>query len=203
MKLMFSKPRSTIPPHKNIFMMNVANNNPFIKKPEQHYYQPQPIQEVNEAPSTKKMKWGEPVWFFFHTLAEKVKPESFLIIRMELLHLISDICKNLPCPTCSQHATDYLASTNFNIIQTKDQLIDFFYTFHNSVNQRKGVALFPRELLREKYSRANISNIINHFLFHFIDKSHSIRMIADDFHRHRLVQELKRWLSNNLHHFQQ
>ena len=121
---------------------------------------------------------------------------------MELLHLITGICRNLPCPTCSEHASTYLVNTNINAIQTKEQLIEFFFTFHNEVNKRKGFAQFPRELLREKYSKANTMNIINHFLVNLLDKSYSIRMIAEDFHRKRLVEEIKQWLRNNLQHFQ-
>jgi hypothetical protein len=162
----------------------------------------QTIQEVPQDPTKKKMKWGEPVWFFFHTIAEKVKPESFSIIRMELLQLVTNICRNLPCPTCSEHATKYLENTNINTVKTKEQFIEFFYTFHNEVNKRKGLAQFPRELLQEKYSKANTLNIINHFLVNLLDKSYSIRMIADDFHRKRLVEDIKKWLSSNLQHFQ-
>ena len=81
-------------------------------------------------------------------------------------------------------------------------MIDFFYTFHNEVNKRKGFAQFPRENLRDKYSKANTLNIINYFLIHLLDKSYSIRMIADDFHRKRLVEDIKKWLGSNLHHFQ-
>lgn len=206
MNLMFSKPRSTLPPsirQDNISMMNVVNMNRFARQSQNPPKQQiQTIQEVPQEPQKKKMKWGQPVWFFFHTMAEKVKPESFAIIRMELLQLVTSICKNLPCPTCSQHAVTYLANTNINTIQTKDQLIDFFYTFHNDVNKRKGLAQFPRELLQEKYSKANTLNIINHFLVNLLDKSYSIRMIADDFHRKRLVEDIKKWLNNNLQHFQ-
>ena len=206
MNLMFSKPRSTLPPsirQNNISMMNVVNMTRFARQSQQPSKQQiQTIQEVPEEPQKKKMKWGQPVWFFFHTIAEKVKPESFAIIRMELFQLVTSICKNLPCPTCSQHAATYLANTNINTIQTKDQLIDFFYTFHNDVNKRKGFSQFPRELLQEKYSKANTLNIVNHFLVNLLDKSYSIRMIADDFHRKRLVGDIKKWLGNNLNHFQ-
>lgn len=206
MNLMFSKPRSTLPPsirQDNISMMNVVNMNRFARQSQNPPKQQiQTIQELPQEPQKKKMKWGQPVWFFFHTMAEKVKPESFAIIRMELLQLVTSICKNLPCPTCSQHAVTYLVNTNINTIQTKDQLIDFFYTFHNDVNKRKGLAQFPRELLQEKYSKANTLNIINHFLVNLLDKSYSIRMIADDFHRKRLVEDIKKWLNNNLQHFQ-
>lgn len=204
MNLMFSKPRSTLPPsvkQNNIFMMNVFEMKRVtnqIKAPNQTT---QTITEVPQEPAKKKMKWGEPVWFFFHTMAEKVKPQSFTIVRAELLKLITSICSNLPCPTCSQHATTYLANTNINVIQTKEQLIEFLFTFHNEVNKRKGVSLFPRELLHEKYSKANTLNIINYFLVNMLDKSYSIRMIAEDFHRKRLVEEIKGWLNANLQYF--
>ena len=161
---MFSKPRATLPSfmrNDNISMMNVISMNRISRQFNQTPTQPiQTIKEVPEEPSKKKMKWGEPVWFFLHTMAEKVKPERFAIIRVELLQLITSICVNLPCPMCSKHAATYLANTNINLIQTKEQLIEFFYTFHNEVNKRKGVAQFPRELLREKYTRANTINII-------------------------------------------
>uniref|UniRef100_A0A6C0HI20 thiol oxidase n=1 Tax=viral metagenome TaxID=1070528 RepID=A0A6C0HI20_9ZZZZ len=203
---MFSKPRSTLPPSirsDNISMMNILSLSR-MQRNAQSTFTPAPVQtikEIPEDPSKKKMKWGEPIWFFFHTIAEKVKPESFSSIRMELLQIITNICKNLPCPYCSQHAITYLANTNINNIQTKEQLIEFFYTFHNEVNQRKGFDLFPRELLHDKYSKANTVNIINYFLIHLLDKSYSIRMIADDFHRKRLVEHIKKWLINNLQHF--
>ena len=206
MNLMFSKPRSTLPPsvrQDNISMMSILSMNRLARPIQKINKQPvQTIQEVPEEPQKKKMKWGEPVWFFFHTIAEKVKPESFSIIRMELLQLVTSICRNLPCPTCSEHATKYLENTNINTVKTKEQLIEFFYTFHNEVNKRKGFAQFPRELLQEKYSKANTLNIINHFLVNLLDKSYSIRMIADDFHRKRLVDDIKKWLAANFQHFQ-
>jgi hypothetical protein len=207
MNIMFSNPRATLPPtvrSNNISMINIIRLKKIIRN-EQQIPNPNPaqsIQEVPVEPSAKKMKWGEPIWFFFHTIAEKVKPESFPIIRMQLFQIITSICRNLPCPICSQHAVTYLANTNINTIQTKEQLIDFFYTFHNEVNKRKGFAQFPRENLRDKYSKANTLNIINYFLIHLLDKSHSIRMIADDFHRKRLVEDIKKWLGSNLQHFQ-
>jgi len=207
MNIMFSNPRATLPPSirsKNISMSNIFTLNKLIRHTPQ-IPKPNPvqsIQEVSSEPGTKKMKWGEPIWFFFHTIAEKVKSDSFPIIRMELFQMITSICRNLPCPICSQHAVTYLANTNINIIKTKEHLIDFFYTFHNEVNKRKGFAQFPRENLRDKYSKANTLNIINYFLIHLLDKSYSIRMIADDFHRKRLVEDIKKWLGSNLHHFQ-
>jgi hypothetical protein len=33
------------------------------------------------GPPTGKLRWGPPVWNLFHTLAEKVKPEYFPIVK--------------------------------------------------------------------------------------------------------------------------
>jgi hypothetical protein len=112
-------------------------------------------------PSKKKMKWGEPTWFLFHTLAEKIKPEYFTAIKKELLNVIYSICANLPCPTCATHAISYMKEVNFDAISTKDHLRIMLFRFHNEVNVRKNVPEFPYEKLAEKYSSANTVNIIH------------------------------------------
>ena len=39
--------------------------------------------------------WGPCTWYLFHTLAEKVKEESFPLIKDSLISLIIRICSNL------------------------------------------------------------------------------------------------------------
>jgi hypothetical protein len=149
----------------------------------------------------KKMKWGEPTWFLFHTLAEKVKDEYFQSIRYELLNTIVIICKNLPCPDCANHASEYMKKVDFNSIRTKQDLKLMLFQFHNVVNQKKQFPLFSINDLDSKYSNANLVNIIQTFMFHFQDKSHSIRMIANDLYRSRIADQLKLWFNNNIQHF--
>jgi hypothetical protein len=149
-------------------------------------------------PSKKPMKWGEPTWFLFHTLAEKVKPEFFPEIQKELLNLIYTICSNLPCPNCAKHATQFLNGINFNTITTKDALRFMLHRFHNEVNRRKGLPDFPLDQLTSKYSAANTINIIHYFMPFFDDKHKSIRMIADDMHRMRVALQLKSWFNKNI-----
>lgn len=146
----------------------------------------------------KKMKWGEPTWILFHTLAEKVKPEYFQEIRMDMLNIIYTICSNLPCPDCAKHATMHLNSINFNNIRTQDDLRIMLYQFHNLVNKRKGIPEFPFDQLAPKYSSANTVNIIHYFMPFFEDKHASIRMIADDMHRSRIALQLKSWFNKNI-----
>jgi len=160
------------------------------------------VSNTEVEPKKKKMKWGEPTWFFLHTIAEKVKVEKFSEIRLELLKNINNICRNLPCPDCSNHAAKYLDSSNFNLIRTKQDLIDFMYNFHNEINKRKGYPIFPYEELSSKYSQANTMSIIQYFLIHFLDKPITVRMISNDFYRRRLTENLKTWLSNKLDYFE-
>jgi len=167
---------------------------------------PQHIKQVTQyvAPKEiepKKMAWGEPIWFLFHTLAEKVKQDHFSIVRKELLDTIYSICRSLPCPTCAEHASSYLNGINFNTLRTKEELKQMLFDFHNEVNAKKGFPLFLRSDLDEKYSKANTLNIIQHFMIQFKNKHKSIRMIANDFYRSNLIVVLKAWFNENIQHF--
>jgi hypothetical protein len=159
----------------------------------------QPV--VADTTKPKKMKWGEPTWYLFHALAEKVKEERFSSIRGELLNTIYVICKNLPCPLCANHATQYMNAINFNTIKTKQDLIDLLWKFHNEVNKKKNFPIFPREQVSEKYSRANLINIIQLFMFHFKDKHASLRMIADDMYRQQISTKMQDWFRQNIQSF--
>ena len=162
------------------------------------------VQNEVEAPNTntsKKMKWGEPTWFFLHCLAEKVKEEEFPFIRVELLNLIYTICANLPCPDCANHASEYLKGINYKMIQTKEQLKNVLFSFHNMVNAKKNMSIFPREQLESKYRNMLFIPTIYIFMEHFQDKHKSIRMISNDFHRARISEQMKVWLNDNIKKF--
>ena len=161
------------------------------KKPEP------PVEETEK----KRMIWGPAVWFLFHTLAEKVREEIFSSIRVELLNNIYSISVNLPCPICATHAKEYLDKINFNRIQTKEDLKNMLFQFHNDVNKRKNIPLFPRDELDEKYSKAVTVNIIHNFMHHFQDKYRSQKLIANDLLRRRVVNILKDWFSRNISNF--
>jgi hypothetical protein len=156
---------------------------------------------IVSKPEPKKMKWGEPTWFLFHTLAYKIKDEYFQNLRVELLDMIYSICANLPCPMCAGHAVEYLKSINFTMVRTKQDLINMLYKFHNEVNKRKGFAIFPYEELEPKYSSAVTKNIIFNFIIHYQDKHKSIHMISNDMFRARHVIILKQWFNTNFKYF--
>jgi hypothetical protein len=118
------------------------------------------------------------------------------------LNQIYAICINLPCPDCANHAKIYLDGINFNTIQTKYDLKWFLWSFHNSVNQRKGYPIFPFDDLDVKYSVAITKNIIQNFMVHFSDRNRSIKLLPTDLHRQRLCVTLKTWFNANIARFE-
>jgi hypothetical protein len=198
--MMFSNSRSYSRNNPQYSSMNFVNSQTSLYRPANVNFNT-PVHVETTPPPPKKMKWGEPTWFFLHTMAQKIKPEYFQQVRQGLLYQINSICRNLPCPDCAGHAAQYLDKSNFNRIQSKEELITFLYNFHNVINKKKGFQIFPKEDLYDKYSKANTINIVNNFLFHYSDKSKSIRMISNDMFRTRVVSDLKVWMNNNLQYF--
>ena len=150
----------------------------------------------------KKVVWGSAVWYALHTISVKIKEEEFARVRSELLEFINLICTNLPCPDCSSHAKTYLEKINFKTILTKEDLKKMLHQFHNSVNARKGYALFPYEKVDEMYSLANTVAILHNFILHFQDRKYrSIKLLATDLNRALLTNELKKWFKQNISAF--
>ena len=159
-----------------------------------------PLPEVRPQDELPKMKWGRPIWTFFHVMAQKVKPEYFNLVIKEFLRFVSLICSTLPCPICSTHATEYMRSINFNNIRTKDDLINLFFTFHNVVNQRKGYPVLQKDQI-PNYESANTVAVLKDFMHAFEDKSRSMKLIADDLARGRIASQLKFWINENIKYF--
>lgn len=167
----------------------------------QRAIQPEPPKPVVSPPEKKTMTWGEPTWFFFHTLAEKVKPDKFPKIKRDLVNIVRMICNNLPCPICAEHATAFMNKVNFNAINTRDNLKMLFFRFHNEVNMRKGYSLFTEDELNEKYPTAITNNIFGNFVQAFEKKNGSMKLMADNLHRGRVMVVIKQWLVENRQYF--
>jgi hypothetical protein len=154
-------------------------------------------EKVSIIQDGKKIKWGEPFWFLFHVLAEKVKESEFPRIRAGLLNLVFTICSNLPCPECTSHAVQYLNGINFNNILTKEDFKQMMYSFHNSVNVRKNYPIFPKEGLN-KYSYGNVIPIIENFMRYFLVNHKNFHLLADDIQRRRISQGVNSWFRDNI-----
>ena len=89
----------------------------------------QPVSSVVPATADKKQLWGKHIWLFIHGLLEKLKDSSFYIVKEGLIYHLKSICGNLPCPDCSNHANQYLNKMDMNKIQSKRDLVLYFFTF--------------------------------------------------------------------------
>ena len=145
----------------------------------------------------KKKVWGNATWLVFHTLAEKLKPEHTSEIA-SLFSIIVTICSNLPCPECLQHAKLAMQRVNKErITASKENLIEFLWMFHNTVNKRTKLPEFPRESL-EIYKKANTRNVIIHFINIMSENSRNEKAMLDSFHRQRFIKTFKDYISANI-----
>lgn len=181
-----------IPINRNIQSNTNVNINQYIRHPSV---------VVNDDTKKPKMLWGKPTWYLLHMMAEKIQESRFQEIRQEFLNIIFLICSNLPCPTCAVHAKQYLERVKYQWIYTKEQLKQMLFIFHNDVNSRKGYAHFMDKDLDNLYSKSNPPVIIQNFINEFNRKNKSVRLLADDMNRQRIIDTLKVWFNKNITFF--
>ncbi len=141
--------------------------------------------------------WGPPVWALLHTLAEKLN-ESHIqhrVIKGDLFKFIKRICAFLPCPECSKDATLFLNRVKPSDIQTKQQLINMLYLFHNHVNVKKRKGLFNYENLNQ-YKTQNIIYVLNNFANAY-NTNGNMKLLSDSFQRKRILSDFKNWILTN------
>lgn len=143
--------------------------------------------------------WGPPIWTFFHTLAEKVNDDSFHKIKFSLFFFIKRICNFLPCPECSQHASQFLGRINVNAIQNKNQFKQMLCLFHNTVNKRRNKQKFAFENTI-KYKYCNVGIAFNNFIKVYNTKG-NMNLLTESFQRNLLINDLRKWLINNNKYF--
>jgi hypothetical protein len=145
----------------------------------------------------KKKDWGNAVWFLFHTLAEKIKPEHTEELIVIVSH-ITNICNNLPCPDCKTHASRVMVQVNKKeIASSKEALIDFLWRFHNDVNKRTKTELYPKEAL-EKYKTANTANVIKNFIQIMSKTSNNQKTMLNSFHRDLYIKKFIEYINKNI-----
>jgi hypothetical protein len=139
--------------------------------------------------------WGPAIWLLFHTIVEKIKQPDDVRMSRELFYQIKNICKHLPCPDCAIHATNFLANVNINKINSKMDLKDILYIFHNSVNTRKNKVLFSVNEL-DTYKNMNLSFVINNFIMNYSTHG-NMKLIMDAFQRKLIITQFYNWLVKN------
>ena len=159
-------------------------------------------QVAEEKPNEhkKEMTWGKATWFLFHSLAEKVKEERFLEVKKELCNNVYRICNCLPCEICRKHAIEYMRNINFDNIKTKTDFKKMLFNFHNVVNKNKNYHIFKYEDLDEKYSKSNLSKLINNF-FYYMSISRNKTSPSSDMQNSMIINGFRSWINSNISYF--
>ena len=143
--------------------------------------------------------WGPSTWIFMHTLASKIKEDSFPLIGQTLVLTLIQICNNLPCPECAQHAKQFWNKVKVANIKNKTDLINLLFVFHNMVNKRKQYKPFKYDNLNY-YNTRNIIETYNIFARNFNTRG-NMTLINESFHRNMMLSSLRTWMMANINHF--
>jgi len=146
-------------------------------------------------------QWGPATWALFHSLAAKIRVDSFPIIGKQLLAIIVQIAYCLPCPDCANHAKTFFASFNHATVSSPSQLQNMLFHFHNLVNRRKHKSIFSFARLHSLYASKNLISVYNRFVRYFHTKG-NMQMLAESFMRNRVLASLRSWLKRHIYlHF--
>ena len=114
--------------------------------------------------------WGPILWKILHALAErggKVFAPSFREDeRRQWQNIIPLLPKIIPCPDCRNHAEAWILLNPITALKTLsesemyDWLTDWFYRFHENVNQRIGKPSFDKALLPQMYGRVSVADTL-------------------------------------------
>ena len=140
--------------------------------------------------------WGPLVWALFHTLSAQLGNADLI---GPLFAHIQRACAFLPCPECSQDATNFLKQVKLNEIKTAEDLSKTLYIFHNHVNRKKRKPMFNYGDL-VKYKTYNLIRVFNGFVRVYNTRG-NMKMMSEDFQRTRVVSEFKQWIGANISSF--
>ena len=144
---------------------------------------PRPKKKVYLSPKKKESSasrayWGTPTWYLFHTIAEKIDNNFYLKNYMLIWNFIKDVCSNLPCPFCKNHAIDYISKVNICDIKTKEGLKKVLFEFHNNANKNSRKPISDITVLN-KYKTSNTIKIFNYFEERFFKSYIGNRQFTD------------------------
>lgn len=136
-------------------------------------------------------EWGNITWKLFHSLATQINEEKFPEVSDKLINIIIKTCSNLPCPFCSDHASNHvLKKANIKNIKTKIHFIEFLRQLHNIVNIKLQKKTYTMEEIKNMYSNENLGQIINEFIRIYSIQYHNMRLMTNAMHRKLFLKDL-------------
>lgn len=144
-------------------------------------------------------RWGVPTWYFFHTFAEKITDDLFTSKKNECIDILKDICTNLPCPYCRDHARDYIKKHKLDNIKTKEELKIYFFKFHNEVNKRTKKKILDISAL-EMYKNMNMVSVFRYYRKEFFRTYHMANQFTG-WIRNMLLVKIDKFFIKNISQF--
>lgn len=135
--------------------------------------------------------WGPPIWTLFHTLIEKMNPDAYPQVINSMFAIIVRICKFLPCPECSNHASIFLAKIKISDYKTKDEFKNMLYLFHNSVNAKKRKSLFNYAHIN-RYLYLDLNLVVKNFIQNYNTKG-NMKLLSESFQRTLVIKDFISW----------
>ena len=154
----------------------------------------------SRLPPSAGMPWGEPIWTFFHALAEQVVAERYTECRADLARIVREMSASLPCPECAAHATAYTLRVNWAALNTRDDFREMLCAYHNSVNARKAQPQFAVADLAARYGAVDMRAAAARAL-HYFEGRHSLSNVGlapHTFQRTRTAAAARAWIAANV-----
>lgn len=107
--------------------------------------------------------WGPITWNLLHTIAEKIYCDRFTYCKNDIIHIIILIIQNIPCPICRDHANIYIKKHNINLCNSRNDLINYIFNFHNEASRYAKNEVFSNTVLM-KYNAFNFNVIVNQYM---------------------------------------
>jgi len=94
---------------------------------------------VKYANSANPEVWGPAFWFSLHNGAIRYPIQPSPTWKERMKQFILGIPVMVPCEKCADHATAHLEANYYRmdeIVSSRSKLFEFFWEFHNFVNER-------------------------------------------------------------------
>ena len=135
--------------------------------------------------------WGNITWKLFHSLSMQIDEKEFSNVKNTLINIIINTCYNLPCPFCSDHASNHVLKRAYiKNIKTKEHFVEFLRQLHNIVNIKLNKKIFTIEELNTIYIDINLGNIIQEFIKIYSIQYHNMRLMAHNMQRQLFLKQL-------------
>lgn len=94
--------------------------------------------------------WGPSGWLFLHTVTFNYPTNPSEEDKKNYKEFFDSLKNVIPCPICSEHYKENIKNNPIKL-NSKDELIEWLFDIHNSVNKFKGEKVYTHEELYDIY----------------------------------------------------